>query len=122
VFEIRVLRKIFVVESEDVTGGWRQVHNVELLRLYSSQNIIWMTNQGGRDGQCMWHTWGQKYSYWVLVMKLKKSVKKGKHMHSPSLDGRMILKWILKYVYHFTLITKMKAICFLSPTFFDTQI
>jgi len=25
-----------------VTGGWRSLHNEELLNLYTSQNIIWV--------------------------------------------------------------------------------
>jgi hypothetical protein len=39
VFENRVLR-IFVPKWEEVAGGWRKLHNVELHNLYSSRNII----------------------------------------------------------------------------------
>jgi hypothetical protein len=41
VFENRVLR-IFVPERDEVTGGWRILHNEELHSLYSSLSIIRM--------------------------------------------------------------------------------
>jgi hypothetical protein len=36
VFENRVLRKIFGPKRDEVTGGWRKLHNEELHNLYSS--------------------------------------------------------------------------------------
>jgi hypothetical protein len=40
-FENRVLR-IFGPKRDDVTGGWRKLHNEELHNLYSSPRIIRM--------------------------------------------------------------------------------
>jgi hypothetical protein len=40
VFENRVLRRIFGPKSDEVTGGWRGLHNEELHNLYSSPSII----------------------------------------------------------------------------------
>jgi hypothetical protein len=40
VFENKVLRKIFGPKRDDVTGGWRKLHNEELHDLYSSPSII----------------------------------------------------------------------------------
>jgi hypothetical protein len=40
VFENRVLKRIFGLKRDDVTGEWRKLHNVELRDLYSSPNII----------------------------------------------------------------------------------
>ena len=40
VFENKVLRKIFVVKRNEITGEWRKLHNAELHALYSSPNII----------------------------------------------------------------------------------
>jgi hypothetical protein len=37
VFESRVLRRIFGLKREGVTGGWRKLHNEELHDLYSSK-------------------------------------------------------------------------------------
>jgi hypothetical protein len=42
VFENRVLRRIFGPKRDEVTGGWRKLHNGELHNLYSSQTIIRM--------------------------------------------------------------------------------
>jgi hypothetical protein len=35
VFENRVLRRIFGPKREEVTGGWRKLHNEELCEFYS---------------------------------------------------------------------------------------
>jgi hypothetical protein len=40
VFENRVLRTIFGPKRDEVTGGWRKLHNEELHDLYSSPSII----------------------------------------------------------------------------------
>jgi hypothetical protein len=42
VFENRVLRRIFGPNRNEVTGGWRKLHNEELHKLYSSPSIIRM--------------------------------------------------------------------------------
>jgi hypothetical protein len=39
-FENRVLRRIFGPRREEVTGGWKVLHNEELHNLYISQNIV----------------------------------------------------------------------------------
>jgi hypothetical protein len=41
-FENRVLRRIFGPKRNEVTGGWRKLHNEELHNLYSSPSIIRM--------------------------------------------------------------------------------
>jgi hypothetical protein len=40
VFENRVLRRIFGLKRDGVTGEWRKLHNKELRDLYSSPSII----------------------------------------------------------------------------------
>jgi hypothetical protein len=40
VFENRVLRKIFGPKRDEVTGGWRKLHNEELTNLYCSPTIV----------------------------------------------------------------------------------
>jgi hypothetical protein len=40
VFENRVLRRILGPKRDEVTGGWRKLHNEELHNLYSSASII----------------------------------------------------------------------------------
>jgi hypothetical protein len=39
VFENRMLRRIFGPKRDEVIGGWRKRHNVELHKLYSSPSI-----------------------------------------------------------------------------------
>jgi hypothetical protein len=43
VFQKRVLRRIFEPKRDEVTGGWRNLHNEELHNIYSSQSIIRIT-------------------------------------------------------------------------------
>jgi hypothetical protein len=40
VFEDRVLRRIFGPKRDEVTGGWRKLHNEEFHDLYPSRSII----------------------------------------------------------------------------------
>jgi hypothetical protein len=41
VFENRVLRGIFGPKGDEVTGGWRKLHNEELHNSNYSENIIY---------------------------------------------------------------------------------
>jgi hypothetical protein len=45
VFENRVLRRIFELKRDEVTGGWRKLHNEELHNLYFSPSIIRIIKQ-----------------------------------------------------------------------------
>jgi hypothetical protein len=40
VFENRVLGRIFGPNRDEVSGGWRKLHNEELHGLYSSPSIV----------------------------------------------------------------------------------
>jgi hypothetical protein len=42
VFENRVLRRVFALMRDEMTGEWRKLHNEELHKLYSSPCIIRM--------------------------------------------------------------------------------
>jgi hypothetical protein len=42
VFEKRVLRRIFGPKRDEVTGGWRKLHNEEFRNLFPSPSKIWM--------------------------------------------------------------------------------
>jgi hypothetical protein len=52
VFKKRVLR-IFGPKKDEVTGGWRKLHNEELHNLYSSSDIITMIVSRRMSGQDM---------------------------------------------------------------------
>jgi hypothetical protein len=57
VSENTVLRRIFGAKTEEVTGGWRKLHNEELHSLYSSPYIIRVIKlrrmRGTRPVACM---------------------------------------------------------------------
>jgi hypothetical protein len=42
VFESRVLRRIFGLKRDEVTGKWKRIHYEELNDAYSSPYIIWV--------------------------------------------------------------------------------
>jgi hypothetical protein len=43
-----MLKRIFGPKRDEITEGWRKLHNEELCNLYSSPSIIRMiTSQGG---------------------------------------------------------------------------
>jgi hypothetical protein len=52
VFENRVLRWIFGPKRDEVTGGWRRLHNEELHNLYSSPSIIRMIKENEMGRAC----------------------------------------------------------------------
>jgi hypothetical protein len=51
-FENRVLRRIFGPKREEVSGGWRRLHNEELHNLYTSLNIIKVIREYEMGGAC----------------------------------------------------------------------
>jgi hypothetical protein len=79
VFENRVLRRIFGPKRDEVTGGWRKLHNEELRNLYSSLNIIRMiksrrmrwTGNIARMGE-------KRNAYRILVGKLEEKRPRGR--------------------------------------------
>jgi hypothetical protein len=46
VYENRVQRRVFVQKRDEVTKGWRKLHNEELHNLYSSPSINRMIKSG----------------------------------------------------------------------------
>jgi hypothetical protein len=88
VFENRVLRRIFGPKRDEVTGGWRELHNEELHDLYSSPSIIRMIKSRrirwaghvARMGRR-----GMHVGYWWESQKENKEV-----------SGWIIIKWIIE--------------------------
>jgi hypothetical protein len=70
IFENRVFRRIFGPKRDEVTGGWRKLHNEELHNLYSSPCII-------------------------RVVKWE-SQKEREHWEDQDVGRRTISKWILE--------------------------
>jgi len=93
VFENRVLRRIFGPKRDEVRGEWRKLHSVECNDLYSSPNILWVIKsrrmRWAEHVVCMWK---RREIYRISVRKPE-----GKRpLVRPSLDGRLILKWIFR--------------------------
>jgi hypothetical protein len=72
VFENRVLRRIFRPKRDEVTGGWRKLHNEEPHDLYSSPSIIRMLKSrrmrwAGREARMGRR--GMHIGYWWEIQK-----------------------------------------------------
>ena len=92
-FDNRVLRRIFGLERDEVTGEWRKLHNEELNDLCSSPNIFrviksrrmrWAEHVA-RMGRGKVHTefwWG--------------NLRNRDHSEDPGVGGRIILKLIFR--------------------------
>jgi hypothetical protein len=93
VFESRVLRTIFEPTTDEVTGGWRKLHNEELHNLYSLPNTI---NRMTKSRRIRWighvaHMGKMRNAYKILLEILK-----GRDRSEDlGVDGMIILKWIL---------------------------
>jgi hypothetical protein len=66
----RVLRRIFGPTREEVVGGWREVHNKELLNLYASQNFIRVIkSRGMRQQECVTRVAEMRNAYSIMSGK-----------------------------------------------------
>jgi hypothetical protein len=59
VFENWVRRRIFGPKRDEVTGGWRKLHNEELHGLYSSPSIVRVIKEDEIGGACGVHGGGE---------------------------------------------------------------
>ena len=89
-FENRVLRKIFELKRDEVTGEWRKLHNEEFNNLYCSLDIVRVikSRRMGWAGNvaCMGE---RRRVHRVLVRERD-------HMGDLGVDGRIILRWIFR--------------------------
>jgi hypothetical protein len=70
VFENRLLRRIFGPKRDEVTGGWRKLHNEELRDLYSSSSIIrTIKSRRKRWTGHVARMWEKRNAYRLLVVK-----------------------------------------------------
>jgi hypothetical protein len=61
-----VQKRILVPTREEVVGGWRRLHNVELRNLYSSPNIISVI----KSGRMRWAGHAARMEYMRNVYKI----------------------------------------------------
>ena len=83
-FENRVLRRIFGLKWDEVIEEWRKGHNEDLNDMYSSPNIIRMITS--RRMRWAEHVAGMG----------RGNLYTGFCGGSPSIDGRIILRWIFQ--------------------------
>jgi hypothetical protein len=57
VFENRVLKRIFGPKRDEMTDGWRKLHNEELHGLYSSPSIVRVIKARRMRWAGMWRAW-----------------------------------------------------------------
>jgi hypothetical protein len=92
VFENRVLRRIYGPKRDEVTGGWRKLHNEELHGLYSSPSIVRVIK--ARRMRWAGHVarMGEvRGAYNILVGRPERRRPLGRL----GVDGRTTLRWIL---------------------------
>jgi hypothetical protein len=90
---LRVLRRIFWPKTEEVTEEWRRLHNEELNDLYSSPNIVRVTESRRMRWAGNVARMGEwRGAYRILVGDLRE----GDHLGDPGVDGSIISKSIFK--------------------------
>jgi hypothetical protein len=93
VFENRVLRRIFGPKRDEVTGGWRKLHNEELHNLYCSSSIIRMI----KSRKMRWAGHVARMGRRETRIGFWWERRKGRdHQEDLDVGGRIILRWILE--------------------------
>jgi len=83
-FENRVVRSIFGLKADEVIGKWRKRHIEDLNDMYSSPNIIRMVTS-------------RRMRWAGHVARIGRGdLYTGFCGGSPSLDGRVILRWVFR--------------------------
>jgi hypothetical protein len=87
-----VIRRIFGPKRDEVTGGWRKLHNEELHNLYSSPSIIrTIKSRRMRWAGHVACIESKRNAYRILAGNLG-GKRPQENLH---VDGRVILKYIL---------------------------
>jgi len=78
---------------DEVTGGWRRLHNEELNDLYSSPNIIRVIKSREKSWAGHVTQWGRGEAHTRFWLG---DVAEGDYLEDAGVDRRMILNWIFK--------------------------
>jgi hypothetical protein len=93
VFENRVLRRIFGLKRDEVTGQWRKLHNRELHNFYSSPDII--RHIISRRMRWVGHVASMGEGRNVYMLSVGKPEGK-RPLEDQGVNERMGLEWILR--------------------------
>jgi hypothetical protein len=94
-FENTVLRRIFGLKMDEITGDWRKLHNGELHDLYTSPNIIKAIKS--RRVRCDGHVacmGAKRNAYMVFVGKPEGKRRVGRPRHRWEDNIKMVLSEI----------------------------
>jgi hypothetical protein len=91
VFENRVLRRISGSKRDEVSGGWRKLHNEELHTLYSSPSEIRMIKSRGMRLAGHVTRMGERKNAEGFGEKARR-----KETSSMAITRKIRLKWILE--------------------------
>jgi hypothetical protein len=96
VIENRVLRRIFEAKRDEVTGGWRKLHNEDFHNSYSSPDIIRMIKSMRirRAGHIA--RMGAKRNAYTRTMLVWGNQKERDFYEDQDVGGWTVLKWILE--------------------------
>jgi hypothetical protein len=84
VFENRVLKRVFGLKRDEVTGEWRTLHKEELYDLYSLPNIVRVVKS-------------RRMRWAGHVARMGEgSLREGDHWGDPDVGARILLRWILR--------------------------
>jgi hypothetical protein len=90
VFENRAVRKLFGPRKDEIPAEWKGLYNEKLYDLYCSPNVIRVIkSRRMRLATHVGETEVYKGFWWI-------NLRKRGHLEDQVVDGRVILKWILK--------------------------
>ena len=94
VFENRVLRRMFGLKRNEITGEWRKLHDEELNDLYCSPSIVWVI----KSRRIRWagHVASMGERRGVYTGFWRGNLRERDHWGDTGTDEKIILRWIFR--------------------------
>jgi len=93
VFKNRVLRRIFRLKKDDITGVWRKLHNEGLYDVYCSPNIIYLIKSRRMRWEGHVACMGDRRGVQDFGGEFRR---KRDHLENQGIDGWILLTWTFK--------------------------